>query len=344
MLEGFWYIGAGSRDVRSDRPMAVSLLNQPLVLFRDQFQKVHALEDRCPHRGMALSPGWQKGASIRCRFHGWRFAASGECLEVPALANGTVPQSACVRPYPVEERDGWVWVYMGNDLCPKPTTPPPALPVPPDGSRMVSARMSVSVKVRFDFAVDSLVDPAHVPWVHNRFFRQKRVVRLKEKEFTRLPLGFRTVSENVELPNTFVFRALTPGLARARSAVEFVLPGIHFETHEVGTRFASVMLVATPLTTETTRLDITVGWNFLRWLPVAWLVRLTMRTTMAQDRGVLEPQERGNREKTTMILSQEADTLSVWYRRLQKYHLDQLAGLPNVVHPVPERATLRWRT
>ncbi|MBI4401961.1 MAG: aromatic ring-hydroxylating dioxygenase subunit alpha [Nitrospirae bacterium] len=344
MLEGFWYIATQSRHVRFDRPTAVALLNQPIVLLRDRSRAVYALEDRCAHRGVPLSAGWQEDDSIRCRYHGWRFAASGECLEVPALANGTVPKSACVRSYPVREQDGWVWVYIGNDRCLQPTAPPPALPAPPDGSRMVSTRVSVPVKVRMDFAVDSLVDPAHVPFVHNRFFRQQHVAKLKEKEFTRLPLGFRTVSNNVKFPNTFVFRALTPGLALARTTVDFLLPGIHLETLEVGKRFGSIMLIATPLTTEVTRLDITVGWNFLRWAPLAWVVRLTARTTLSQDREILELQEQGNLQKTTMNVGLEHDTMAVWYRRLQKYHLDQLAGVPNLAHPVPEKTTLRWTT
>jgi len=345
MLEGFWYIATASRHIRAGHPTEVTLLNQPIVLLRDRSHAVHALEDRCAHRGTPLSAGWQEGDSIRCRYHGWRYALSGTCLEVPALANAANPKLPCVRSFPVQEQDGWVWVYMGNDRCPLATSLPPKLPVPSDGSRMLSARVSVPVKVSIDLAVDSLVDPAHVPFVHNRFFRQRHVARMKEKEFTRLPLGFRTVSENIRLPDTFIFRALTPGLGRARTTVDFLLPGIHLETLEVGKRFGSVMLIATPLTTETTRLDITIGWNFLQWaVPLVWLVRLVAKTTLSQDREILELQEQGHRHKTTMNFSLESDTMAVWYRQLQKYHLDQLAGFPNPTHPVPEKTTLRWTT
>ena len=344
MLEGFWYIAADSRHIRAGRPTAVTLLNRPIVLLRDQSsQAVHALEDRCAHRGVPLSVGWQERDSIRCRYHGWRYSLSGTCLEVPSLANGTKPELPCVRSFPAQEQDGWVWVYIGSDRCPLATSPPPQLPS--DGSVMLTARVSVSVKVRIDLAVDSLVDPAHVPFVHNKFFRERHVSKMKEKHFTRLPLGFRTVSENIRLPNTFIFRALTPRLARARTTVDFLLPGIHLETLEVGKRVGSIMLIATPLTTETTRLDITVGWNFLKWaVPFVWLVRLVAKTTLSQDREILELQEQGHRHKTTMNFSLESDTLAVWYRQLRKFHLDQLAGLPNLSHPLPEKTTLRWTT
>lgn len=346
MLEGFWYIATESKKVPVGRPRAAVLCNQPLVLFRDQRGLVHALEDRCPHKGVALSSAWQEGDSLRCPFHGWRFISSGECVEVPAIGNLPHPSSvsACVRTFPAEERDGWVWVYIGNDRCRKPSSPPPSLPTPADGSPMVFVRESAQARVRWDFAVDSLMDPAHVPFVHNNYFRRREAAREKEKVFTRLPLGFRTISQNVLLPDTFIFRALSLRLGSATTTVDFVLPGIHSERWEIGKRFASVMLVATPLTDERSRFDICVGWNFLRGLPVGWLVRRTLRTILGQDRKVLELQEQGFGLKGSMLLNLESDTLAVWYRQLKKYHGDTLAGVANPQHPVPEKSLLRWAT
>ncbi|MGZ8374339.1 MAG: Rieske 2Fe-2S domain-containing protein, partial [Nitrospira sp.] len=87
MLEAFWYIAGESTAIRASRPVASVLCNQPLVLFRDGQGRVHALEDRCPHKGVPLSSARQEGDSLRCPFHGWRFTASGECIEVPAIGN-----------------------------------------------------------------------------------------------------------------------------------------------------------------------------------------------------------------------------------------------------------------
>jgi phenylpropionate dioxygenase-like ring-hydroxylating dioxygenase large terminal subunit len=209
---------------------------------------------------------------------------------------------------------------------------------------MVSARMSAEAKVRWDFAVDSLADPAHVPFVHNKYFRRREVAKKKEKVFTRLPFGFRTVSHNVLLPDTFIFRALSPGLGSATTTVDFVLPGIHVERWEIGRRFASVMLIATPLTEDRSRFDIAVGWNFLHWFPAGWLVRRTLRTIMRQDREVLEMQERGFGPKGGMLLNLEPDQLAVWFRQLRKYHVDQLDGAATLPHPIPEQTVLRWTT
>ena len=345
MLDGYWYIAAQSGHVKFGRPTAATLLNRQIVLFRDPLGLMHALEDRCSHRGVPLSAGRQEGDSIRCRYHGWRFSSCGECIEAPAAPDLVVPSGSSVRCFPVSEQDGWIWVYAGVDSHAKPPSPPPMFPVPSDGSPISLLRMSMPVKARMDLAVDNVIDAAHVPFVHHGLFRQRHVPKLKEKEYTRLAQGFRTVAENIRLPNTIVFRVLNPTLAPAKTTVDFVMPGIHTETFEVGARWGAIMVVLTPLTDATTQLDFTMGWNFLRgWFPLTWLARLIAAKALRQDRDIVELQERGHAYKTTMNLSMESDQLAIWYRRLKKYHQDQVEGRENLTHPVPEKTMLRWVT
>ena len=105
------------------------------------------------------------------------------------------------------------------------------------------------------------------------------------------------------------------------------------------------MVVVTPIAERAARLDFTMGWNFLHWaFPLVWLARIIAQKALKQDRAIVELQELGHRHSTAMSLSLDSDTMAVWYRRLQKYHADQLAGAPNLTHPVPERTTLRWIT
>lgn len=111
--------------------------------------------------------------------------------------------------------------------------------------------MSLPVKARMDFAVDNFIDPAHVPFVHHGLFRQRHVPKLKEKEFTRLPQGFRCVCRNVTLPNTIVFRMLNPRRSPAMTTVDFLMPDIHTETFEVGKRWGAIRVVVTPVTEGT---------------------------------------------------------------------------------------------
>ncbi len=106
------------------RPLkAVRLLGQDLVLFKDTSgptEKWGLLDRDCPHRGADLSFARFEGDGIRCPFHGWKFDASGACLETPAEpAGSTLCQRVRQRSYPVQVRAGVVWAYLGpEDVAP----------------------------------------------------------------------------------------------------------------------------------------------------------------------------------------------------------------------------------
>lgn len=107
-----WHIAAFSRELGTRFPLARTLLDTPLVLFRDAGDQVVALEDRCPHRNVALSLGALEMGTVRCGYHGWRFDGRGQCVEAPTqLARAPLP-TACVRRFEARERDGFVWVLL----------------------------------------------------------------------------------------------------------------------------------------------------------------------------------------------------------------------------------------
>lgn len=117
-LRNFWYPAAKSSQV-GRKPRAVKLLGEEIVLFRDA-GKAYALHDRCPHRGMPLSAGKRHfPGTLSCLYHGWTFDTQGEC--VAALNEGPgsqLPGRVHVRAYPVEEVNGAIWVYMGENKPP----------------------------------------------------------------------------------------------------------------------------------------------------------------------------------------------------------------------------------
>ena len=68
----------------SSNPLATEIAGQAIVLFADSDQQWHALIDRCPHRGAALSLGKVNAkGQLRCQYHGWRFDGEGRCTGVP---------------------------------------------------------------------------------------------------------------------------------------------------------------------------------------------------------------------------------------------------------------------
>ena len=109
-----WYIGAASAEL-GEAPFAAQLFEAPIVLMRDAGGVAYALQDRCPHRGVALSLGRAETGQIACAYHGWRFGAAGACAHIPSLDPARrIPSGIGVRTYPCLEADGYVWVWTGE--------------------------------------------------------------------------------------------------------------------------------------------------------------------------------------------------------------------------------------
>jgi len=112
-LKEFWYPAAKSKKI-GRKPVAVKMVGEEIALYRDA-GKVYAVHNRCPHRGLPMSMGKRNfPGTISCGYHGWTFDTKGVC--VAALNEGPcsrLPGRVNIRTYPVEERNGIVWVYMG---------------------------------------------------------------------------------------------------------------------------------------------------------------------------------------------------------------------------------------
>jgi nitrite reductase/ring-hydroxylating ferredoxin subunit len=96
-----------------DKVLPVLANAQPLALWRSASGAVQAWEDRCPHRGVALSLGRVEGDRLACAYHGWEYAAAdGRCVAIPAMPQQPVPGKVCVRTFPVRVYQDMVWVDL----------------------------------------------------------------------------------------------------------------------------------------------------------------------------------------------------------------------------------------
>ncbi|HSC43541.1 MAG: Rieske 2Fe-2S domain-containing protein [Deltaproteobacteria bacterium] len=158
----YWYPISWSREV-TDKPVAVKLLDQPLVLWRASGQ-VSAFYDLCIHRGAALSLGWIEGNQLVCGYHGWNYAGDGSCTRIPSLSpDREIPAKARAKAFRARERYGLVWVCLGEPRLDIPEFPSefgdPSFnwePYTSEGQwRANAARM-----------IENLADFSHFPWVH----------------------------------------------------------------------------------------------------------------------------------------------------------------------------------
>ncbi len=123
-LRACWHPVAYSGDLASGVPLAVDLLGEALVLWRDRAGTAHAFFDLCIHRGTALSLGTVEGDEIVCPYHGWRYRSDGACTRIPQLADPTrVPAKARATAFICAERYGMIWVALEEPRWALPEVP-----------------------------------------------------------------------------------------------------------------------------------------------------------------------------------------------------------------------------
>lgn len=161
-LKNAWYAAGWSHEL-NDAPVALTVHDQPIVLYRSESGEAHALFDTCPHRFAPLSRGRVKGDRIICGYHGLEFNGAGSCVRNPH-GKGVVPKALSVPSYPLVERYGMIWVWMGEAEAADPAKLP-ALPIleDPDFSWVHG---SVHVDANYELVIDNLLDLSHVEFLH----------------------------------------------------------------------------------------------------------------------------------------------------------------------------------
>jgi phthalate 4,5-dioxygenase len=203
----YWQPVALSEELDAERAVVpVRVLGEDLVLFRNDTGATGLIDRRCAHRGADLSLGRLEHGGLRCYFHGWLYGPGGSCLDTPAEpADSPLKSKVRNRSYPVTERNGIVWAYLGQGV-------PPGLPAldcfaAPD-------EYTFAFKGYLDCnwlqALEVGIDPAHASYLH----------RFEEDEDTGDSYGrqFRGASLGTNLPMTKILREYgRPDILNART-------------------------------------------------------------------------------------------------------------------------------
>lgn len=161
-LKNQWHVVARAAEVSADRPKAVMLLGEELVLWRDGAGQIHAWKDYCGHRGAKLSLGCVKKGEIECPYHGWRFDAGGQCTRVPAHPDQATPSSArLIFRHHAAERYGLIWACLGE-----PDRPLPEFPEWEDASFRKVFAGPYRYRGNALRSVENFLDASHFPFVH----------------------------------------------------------------------------------------------------------------------------------------------------------------------------------
>ena len=164
LMRQYWVPACLSSELTSDGdPLRVLLLGEPLIAFRDSAGRVGILDHRCPHRCASLFFGRNEEGGLRCVYHGWKFDTAGNCLDMPNLpADQHFRDKVKAKAYPVAERGGLVYVYMGERATPPPLPMFEAMLCPPEETQL-SARQR---QCNWLQALEGDIDTSHFSFLH----------------------------------------------------------------------------------------------------------------------------------------------------------------------------------
>jgi len=183
-LRQFWQPIARVQDLDAGRAIPIRIMSESFTLFRGESGQFHLVDFRCAHRGTQLSVGWVEGDSIRCRYHGWRYEGSGQCVEQP----GEDPAWASrvrIRGYPCQEYLGLIFAYLGEGEAPPMRR---FVEFEREGILLDTTTPQLWPCNYFNRVEN---DPSHVPFTHRESARRRgntaqrmvRMVRSEETEF-----------------------------------------------------------------------------------------------------------------------------------------------------------------
>jgi phenylpropionate dioxygenase-like ring-hydroxylating dioxygenase large terminal subunit len=116
LMRQYWLPAAKSSEIAADgAPLRLMLLGEPLIAFRDSQGRVGVMDHKCPHRCASLFLGRNEENGIRCVYHGWKFDVDGNCVDMPSVpAARDFKHLVKAKAYKAVERNGLIWVYMGE--------------------------------------------------------------------------------------------------------------------------------------------------------------------------------------------------------------------------------------
>jgi phenylpropionate dioxygenase-like ring-hydroxylating dioxygenase large terminal subunit len=192
-----WHPVALGRDV-VQAPVAVQLLEQAVVLWRDGAGKVHAWADQCPHRGAKLSLGRVCEGQLECPYHGWQFAAGGACVKVPALPAFVPSVSHRVKVFAARERYGLVWVCLqpgdanvGVDNDVDDSDGVPLFAADADTQLRKTLCGPYDVATSAPRIIENFLDMAHFGFVHDGWLGMREATAIDDYTVESTPNGLR---------------------------------------------------------------------------------------------------------------------------------------------------------
>ncbi len=192
MMEGMierslWHPVASAPSL-GEAPLAVTLLDEPLVLWRDASGAPQVFADRCPHRGARLSLGCVRGGELECAYHGWRFEGGGRAVAIPALPGFVPPPGHRATVHAIREYCGLLWVRLAGSAADDPA--PPAFAAEHDARLRKVNCGPYEVATSAPRLIENFLDMAHFAFVHEGWLGDRAHMAVEDYRIDSTADGF----------------------------------------------------------------------------------------------------------------------------------------------------------
>lgn len=300
-LERCWLPLALSRSVGA-KPQRREALDRCLVVFRDSRGRPVALEDRCPHRGVALSGGAVRGDAIQCPYHGWTFDSSGACTSVPSLCAGQKLPEHRIPAFSLVEQDGLIWVCLAAD---------PYEPAPPRWRLPESKGFVSSLAVESDYLrlMENLVDNPHSGYIHAGLIRREPTTEVRA-EITRDEQGVSIQTFGEYAGNSLLYKIFGRRGEQVEHQELCRFPSTMLSVYRQGGRVAAMESVICPIGADRCQWYFRISLGFGGLTNVLFpFFRRTVHRIVVQDRDVVaDTHAQDLRHPDRKWVSTQADT------------------------------------
>lgn len=318
MLNNFWYAVEHSQTL-DVKPKSVALMDQELVLYRQVSGQIVALENRCAHRGTALSGGWVEDGCIRCPYHGWKYDPEGICTEIPANQPGTsIAHRAKLCAYPVQEKHGLIWIYLG-DLPEQERPHLPSLPAFGDPTWR-TIRGEFVWDGHYTRVIANTVDMAHAAFVHASAFGRKEKPGIQNYQLEQEPWMAKATIHFKTKPAHFLKLILGKSPPDGSITSSFFLPNITQVYHRFGNVEFILFLAHVPVSNSQTITKWLHLRNFVTHPLADFFMKRDVAKTFTQDNSVVRLQPVGAVPHLRDELHVPSDALELAYRKLREQY------------------------
>ena len=309
ILARYWYAVAYSADLK-DRPLGVTLLDIPIVLYRSE-GTVSAALDRCPHRGARLSKGEIEAGNLVCPYHGLQFNGAGRCARIPASPKAKIPEDYGLSMATCTVAYNLIWVCLSGE----PQFPLPEWRVLEGPAFQNYALHPIDVPVSASRFCENFNDVTHFSWVHRGTFGGNGAVpdlpySLEEND---VGLVHRTIYRQIDRTD---FDGEGSKTTDAHYSYDFTLPfSNHMQIDFDDERTQHILAAVSPVSNTSSRVFMQFARNYDRDKPIEESLQFE-ESVVREDLAILEDIHPATSTlETPEALNIAGDKWSIAYRK-----------------------------